>query len=305
MPSVWKISQLNFKTKTIVSGVILNKSVHPPTEDGFKKETIFQLYKKRPFQNKTICVQLGELNIETSTAKNGSFSVSFPPGCKGELRVKESDVGVIPFSQNYPIVFSEKDSPIAAISDMDDTLILSHTKSFVKRVGTLLFVHPLDRRSIGFTENFIRGIDQLNGDIYYVSRSEANLFKVLSTFILKSSIPVGNLFLTPLLSWKQLVSNKKPDNYKFKVISSIIENSSTKQFVLIGDDTQHDLMVYLEIAKKYPEQILKICIRKTSTRKNRVTPKRLQSIKELGIPFLYFNKNSDWKPELDWIQKNI
>ena len=304
MPLVWKISQLNFKTKTIVSGVILNKVVIPNKEGTFKKETIFQLYKKRPFKNRKICVQLGELHLETSTAKDGSFAVAFPPNCMGELRVKDQSVGVIPITQNYPVVFSENDSSIAVISDMDDTLILSHTKNFLKRVGTLLFVHPLKRKSIGFTENLLRGIEALNGDIYYVSRSEANLFRVLSTFILKSSIPIGNLFLTPLLSWRRLVSNTKSENFKFEVISYIIENSSKKHFVLVGDDTQHDLKVYLEIAKKYPGNILKICIRKTSIRKHRVTQNSLESIKELGVPFLYFNKNSDWKPELSWIQKN-
>ncbi len=304
MPVIWKISQLNFKSRIIVSGVILDKSFKRNQVNGNRKESVFQLYKKKPFKNRIVHIQIGESFEETLTGKDGSFTVFFDPSVRGELRVLEEGGNVIPMDQRYPFLFTESNSRLAVISDMDDTLILSHTKNFIKRVGTLLFVHPLKRKSIGFTENLLRGIQDLNGDIYYVSRSESNLFRVLSTFILKSSIPVGNLFLTPLLSWKQLVSNTKPDNFKFEVISTIIENSSKNHFVLIGDDTQYDLKVYLEIAKKYPDKILKICIRKTSIRKHRVTQNSLERIKELGIPFLYFNKNSDWKPELSWIQKN-
>lgn len=34
-----------------------------------------------------------------------------------------------------------------------------------------------------------------------------------------------------------------------------------KQYVLIGDNTQHDLTIYLEVAKKYPINIRYIIIR--------------------------------------------
>jgi phosphatidate phosphatase APP1 len=55
--------------------------------------------------------------------------------------------------------------------------------------------------------------------------------------------------------------------HKQQTLEDIINMYPHKKFVLMGDNTQHDLTIYLETAEKFPASIHYIIIRKVIDRK--------------------------------------
>lgn len=194
--------------------------------------------------------------------------------------------------QNYPVIFKKKESPFGVISDIDDTIIVSYSTSFIKRIKVLAFSLPQKRKVVNFTQNLLSEFQKHGTDFLYISKSESNLFALLTTFIKHNKLPVGNLILTHYLTFSQLLSPKKGLNYKLNKIYFILKNTGTKQFVLFGDDSQKDMEVYSEIAEEFPERILKIYIRQT---KRKVLPYQKRMHERLlltSIPIVYFNGHS-------------
>ena len=83
-----------------------------------------------------------------------------------------------------------------------------------------------------------------------------------------------------------------------------MDNSPDKKFILMGDDTQQDIVVYSKIAELYPDKVFKIYIRKT--RKNLLEKKKEQLNKLLSttVPVLYFTDTSDVRKEIEIIENH-
>jgi phosphatidate phosphatase APP1 len=112
---------------------------------------------------------------------------------------------------------------------------------------------------------------------------------------------VGYLHLTPYISAHQLVRTKGGKNYKENAIRFILENSSDKKFILLGDDTQHDMKIYHTITQSYPDKILRIYIHKT--RKSLTGSKKEDMEKLLSLPVstIYFTDSADLTQEYSYI----
>ncbi len=56
--------------------------------------------------------------------------------------------------------------------------------------------------------------------------------------------------------------------HKLGTLQNIMELFPDKHYILIGDNTQHDLSIYLETALKHPDKIKSIVIREVFDRKD-------------------------------------
>jgi len=296
MPIVWQISVLHLNKKTLLSGVLL-KGI-PFTYDeqigNFRNLLkVLRSYFIGVYANKEIAISVNDKIIYTNTDKYGSFSVVVDFLCKGELTIKIADSNKpLKILQSYPIVFQNTESPFDVISDIDDTIIVSYTADFFKRIGTLAFTAPQKRKTIGFTQKLFEEFKKQDVRVFYVSKSESNLFAMLTAFIELNNLPKGMLILTPYLKFGQLLHPKKGRDYKLKNIRFIFENSGTKDFVLMGDDSQRDMEIYTDIAKEFPERVMKIYIRQT---KRKVLPRQKRmwiELKATGVPVKYFKADT-------------
>ncbi len=147
-------------------------------------------------------------------------------------------------------------------------------------------------------------MSKLDAGFYYVSKSEENLYSILSRFIENRGLPRGIFFMTRWLSLRQLFNPRKDKNHKIDRIKKVLELTQEKDFVLIGDDTQRDLEIYLDIAKEYPDRILKILIRKTNSSKDRIS-KWKSVIEESNVSFNYFTDEDDPLQELYYIKNRL
>ena len=139
--------------------------------------------------------------------------------------------------------------PLLLISDLDDTIKISHTQSKLITVYRGLF------RSSAFA-----GMAQLYAELLLfnpgsvfsvVSSSPPQIKRKVEYFLSKNKFPECNIVLR---DWMRQTSIVK---YKLGSIMSLVEKaeSSGSSVILIGDDTEHDPEVFAHVAKRFPDRI--------------------------------------------------
>ena len=292
MAIVWYLSSIQFSGKTMVSGVLLKKKplISSPGNSPLGNALmIIGSFFNSAWSNKNIMVQLRDKSLNIKTNENGGFNVSFDFCSDEEVLVfPKNSNEALKIIQNYPLQFNKTDSNISIISDIDETIMVSYTKTKLKRFLITLFKPSEKRKVIPFTQELYNIYKDNDPRFFYVSKSENNLFPTISNFILHNKLPKGKLFLTPYLSFWQLINSKKDKNFKFKVITSIIKNSPEQKFVLIGDDSQRDMEIYTKIAHLFKSSIEHIYIRQTGRKINSQKMRNWKILQETGLDAYYF-----------------
>ena len=312
IPIVWQISALHLTDKrTLFSGVILsNYPFTYDTKTGMLNNMVkvIKSYYTRTFSNKEILIISNGKTIKAKTDIHGSFQVIAGFWHKGEIKIYiTGQNNPLHILQTYPITFKETGSPFDIISDIDDTIIVSYTADFFKRIGVVAFTPPAKRKVIGFSQKLLDEFKKQDTRIFYVSKSESNLFGMLTTFITHNKLPKGKLFLTPYLNYHQLLFTKKNKVFKIDRIRFLIKNSNNKKYILFGDDSQKDIEIYSKIAEEFPQAILKIYIRQT---KNKIFPHQkqmLEKLRSINVPFTYFKTDTliDIAKEISQLKNNF
>ncbi len=306
MPFTSQISIVAFESKSFIFGVILNK----PSRKNYGKGILANLkrvlysYQSSLLKSAPIKIHLDKKEYEISTNDKGAFDLEINYSIKSEpeigLLFQNNKVEI---QQEYPIFFKNSKSKIGIISDIDDTILVSHTSNIIKRIGVLSLVPPKKRKTIEFTQELLSFVNLYKSNVYYVSKSESNLFEILSSFIIYNELPTGALFLTPYLSFKELVKRKKGKDFKINNIQFILKNSPEKKFILFGDDTQKDMEVHRIIANAYPNNIARIYIRQTKKKINNRKQILWNKLKEVFPDSVYFNEQTDANVELKVLKK--
>ena len=306
MPLVWQISAVQFQKITHISGVILDSTLPVSSGDrGVLKNitTVIRSYYLKTYSNREIIIQADDERISAKTDGYGGFSIETDRGNVEQVRVfLPGSPQPLKIRQEYPVVIKNKRFPLAIISDIDDTILVSHTAKLFKRLSTLFLITPHNRKSIDFTYQLLKTVDDKGGNVFYVSRSESNLFEVLTWFIRKNGLPEGKLFLTPYLNFRKLLKPKKGRYFKEENMRFIIDHSPGKQFILLGDDAQKDMEVYTHIAKQYPGRIQRIYIRKTRKILPLKKMEHLNDLNGLPLPTIYFSDDDDVSDEIETIK---
>ena len=312
MPVVWQIAALHLTNKrTLFSGVLLSYvpySFNNKTSGFRNLIKVIKSYFISVYANKEISITSNGKTIITNTDKYGSFQIITEFQYNGEIviNIAEHDQP-LRVLQTYPITFQNTNSSFDVISDIDDTIIVSYTADFFKRIGTLALTPPLKRKVIGFSQRMFDEFKKQDARMFYVSKSESNLFGMLSSFILHNNLPKGNLFLTPYLNFGQLLFTKKKKDFKTERIRFFIENSESKKYVLFGDDSQRDMDIYTKVAREFPDKILKIYIRQTKNKVSHYQKKMLERLKSSNVPVKYFKTDTkiDVVEEISQLKNNF
>ena len=195
---------------------------------------------------------------------------------KGELYV--------PYSTQYVLV-----------SDIDDTVMVSHSATIFRRLRELLTKNPRSRRQFHDLADYygklaLAGTDSKTPNpFFYVSSSEWNLYDYLDEFFNYNKLPKGIFLLSQLkYGWQLLMTGKNKHAGKLERISRLLEVFPKQQFILLGDNSQHDPVIYTSIAKKFPGRIFGIYIRNVRKEKAGVSAEILSGAKETGVKVCLF-----------------
>lgn len=305
MPYIYQISIVSFSSKSVISGVVLNsnKTKNKRLKRWGNLKELFYSYLIPVLKNATITIFINKNEFQIITNNKGTFIFEVDYSMKKEPVIDFFYRGErLEFYKGYPIFFKNSNANFGIISDIDDTILVSHTANLFKRIGLISIIPPQKRETIAFTQRLLTLFKSHELNVFYVSKSESNLFEILSTFIFSRQLPKGKLFLTPHLNFRQLINEKKEKDFKLRNIQFILINSKNKKFILFGDDTQRDMEVYESIARNFESSVARIYIRQTkksvNTRKKILWNKLIMTFPNS----VYFNKNTDIDKEITLLE---
>jgi len=168
---------------------------------------------------------------------------------------------------------------VSIISDIDDTVKITNylsKKEFYKNTFLREF-----QEVPGMKELFHKCKSEYEScSIHYVSASPYQLFEELHSFFERAGFPSATFHLKRIRvkdkTLLQLFAD--PKDYKLRQIEPLLRNFPQRKFILIGDSGEKDPEVYVELYRRYPDQIEKIWIRNVNeanaTRMEGVDPGR-------------------------------
>lgn len=173
----------------------------------------------------------------------------------------------------------------AFISDIDDTIMKSYSATVFRRLYELLAYSPGKRRVFLETVNHYKLLSlahttaAMPNPIFYVSSSEWNLYDYLVYIFRHNNLPPGIFLLNQVKRWYELLkSGRTGHSGKLIRISRILQAFPRQRFVLLGDNSQQDPVLYKAIAEKHPEQISAIYIRDVRSSRTEATAALLSSL---------------------------
>lgn len=188
----------------------------------------------------------------------------------------------------------------AFISDIDDTVMVSHSATSLQRMKELFFKSPSQRNVFEDVAKHYQLLalshttpDQPN-PFFYVSSSEWNLYDYLDAFFRMNALPKGAFLLSQVKKWYQLFKTGKTKHEgKLLRIVRLFVLFPKQQFVLFGDNSQSDPMIYEKLTEKYGDRIAAVYIRNVVAKNETATATVLQIIANRQIPVLQFTHSGE------------
>lgn len=247
-------------------------------------------YRLKTMADVPLHIIIGSRSFDIHTDENGGFEGLFnidlmQPGWY-EYTVSlngESTPGRLHISDNVST---------AVLSDIDDTLLISHVNQLLKMIWLLMVKNALTRKPVPSINLLYDAIRDFNSHIFpynffYVSNSEWNLYDFLVDFMQTNSIPDGVYFLQRIKEgfWDIIREGKKNNDHKADSIRSLFQFFDKKKFILVGDNGQRDLAIYSSIAESFASRIKGVIIRELPKPQYRKKNKKYEDkLWQLGVP---------------------
>lgn len=150
---------------------------------------------------------------------------------------------------------------LTVVSDIDDTIKISEVTNR-RALLRNTFLEPF-RPVPGMAQVYQGWAAGSKARFCYVSASPWQLFDALNEFVQSNGFPAGVFYLRDFRWRDQTFFNlfKDPAAYKTRVIESLLKRFPERRFVFVGDSGEQDPEIYAALARKYPKQVARICIR--------------------------------------------
>ncbi|MEP7278627.1 MAG: App1 family protein [Bacteroidota bacterium] len=187
------------------------------------------------------------------------------------------------------------------ISDIDDTIMISHSFTVFRRLRTLFTRHPRNRKIFEDVARFYHLLSESGtttdapNPFFYVSSSEWNLYDYLEDFFSHNHLPRGVFLLNHIKRWTGLLQTGRTKHEgKLLRITRILQAFPQQQFILIGDNTQQDPGLYRAIAEKYTGRIYAVFIRNANPAREGLSRQLLSQLqKNTGVHGCLFRHTSE------------
>jgi phosphatidate phosphatase APP1 len=203
-------------------------------------------------------------------------------------------------SSAFGQIFIPHSTQYAFISDIDDTVMVSHSATIFRRLRALFTKNPKSRRAFEdvVSHYCLLSLSHTTQDVpnpfFYVSSSEWNLYEDLVDFFQHNRLPKGSFLLSQMKRWHQLFkTGKTKHEAKLIKVYRILKVFPKQKFVLFGDNSQADPFIYEIIARKHPQNIFAVYIRNVVKKNVAVTTGLLDSMKQAGIHTCLFTTNEE------------
>lgn len=148
------------------------------------------------------------------------------------------------------------------ISDIDDTVMVTWLPRPMLAAWNSFVLHTNSRKAVPGMASFYREImrDTPNCPVFYLSTGAWNTVATLEAFLSSHGFPDGPLLMT---DWGPTPTGlfRSGQEHKKTQLRNLLIMFPHIRWVLVGDDGQHDPLIYQELAKEHPSRVEGIALR--------------------------------------------
>jgi len=309
MPTVKLYHGYGYKNKFFIQGHVLALSALPRKKYRNKLLvnlfSLIRLFIVKPVAHAPVQLRFQEKIFKQVTNQDGFFK--FEGTLENELEVGWQEVFADllnatgeTVSTSNGFIFVPYTTQYGFISDIDDTFLISHSSTILKRLRVLFTNNARSRKPFEGVVEHYKLLAQANtvmekpNAFFYVSSSEWNLYDYIVEFTRVNELPRGIFLLNNLKQLSQLFKTGKNNHSgKYDRIAQILNAFPGQQFILFGDSSQQDPYIYTSLVKDFPGRIHAVYIRDIYE-KNRLKVKdALVQLNEAGIAYCFFVHSAD------------
>ncbi|MBD2755937.1 App1 family protein [Spirosoma validum] len=268
---------------------------------------VIRLFLVRPYSQALVRIQVGEQEVQTQADENGYFRIDvslnkpLPSGWhRVQAQLTQTITSETILAEGEGNVLIPYATQFICISDIDDTFLVSHSATIAKRLLVLLTENAHSRMPFDGVVSHYQLLAQANSGpeatnpFFYVSSSEWNLYDYILEFSQKNRLPDGVYLLSTLKRLSQVLQTGKGKHHtKFDRIKQIIETYPSQQFILLGDDSQQDPIIYESVVQQFPDRIRCVYIRQIHAEHKARTESLMAKIETKGVFTCYFAHSAD------------
>jgi phosphatidate phosphatase APP1 len=266
---------------------------------------LLKLFIIKPYPNVQVRLTFYDQIITQVAEYDGFFKFEWE--ALHELATGWHDVRVEALDENGGVladcagtVYVPNSTQFAFISDVDDTIMVSHSATIFRRLRELFIKNPHTRKTFpGVQLHYsLLALSHTSEDkpnpFFYVSSSEWNLYDYLVETFRFNKLPEGIFLLNQNKMWTNLLRTGKTGHEgKLLRVMRIIAAFPNQRFVFFGDNSQQDPNIYASISAKYPEKVEAVYIRNIVPANAERTRETLNTIQQLGIKTCLFRNSSE------------
>lgn len=151
---------------------------------------------------------------------------------------------------------------LAMVSDLDDTVIVTMLPRPLVAFRNAFLVRESDRRPVRGMAQFYREVLEANPDTFvvYLSTGAWNTATPMTRFLDRHDYPPGPLLMT---DWGPTEDAwfRSGQRHKREQLRRLFAEFPELRWLLVGDDGQHDPVLYGEAAREFPDRVHAIAIR--------------------------------------------
>ncbi|MEO6174542.1 MAG: App1 family protein [Flavobacterium circumlabens] len=273
---------------------------------NFKNATsVINQFRIKTIQNFDIYLKYGDQEIHTKTLDDGYFKFCIPLEEEFNFGWMEYEVSL---KYNSEVIISKGSfirphkGNLGIISDIDDTFLISHTHNFFKKIYILLFKNVNDRKVFKDVVPHYQALSSAGRNnkeeenaFFYISSSEWNLYNFIIKFTKIHQLPRAVILLKDIKRGITdfFMSGRGNHDHKFDKIKHVLEFYPNLKYVLLGDDSQHDPVLYERICKIFPVTVTAVYIRQTGKSQKETTKTILKNMESLDVSVCYFKDSSE------------
>ncbi|MFV8343173.1 App1 family protein [Flavobacterium sp. XS2P39] len=267
--------------------------------------SVIKMFQIKTQANADVYLEHNKTKIHTKTLNDGYFKFCVPLDQDTNYGWIDYEVSII--HENKTLISRNSyirphKGNLGIISDIDDTFLVSHTLNPLKKLYVLLFKNINKRKIYEDVVNHYQALSTAGREnkeefnaFFYVSSSEWNLYRFITNFTEIHKLPKAVLLLkdikTSLTDF--FLTGRGNHNHKFDKIKHILEFYPNLEYVLLGDDSQHDPFLYEAICKIFPVTVKAVYIRQTGQSKKEKVITVLKNLETLKVSICYFKNSSE------------
>jgi phosphatidate phosphatase APP1 len=214
-----------------------------------------------------VTVRAGDKVVHTTTDRGGYVDVMIPDHnlAPGWHRVSIEARAAEPVHTDALVVAPS--TKVGVVSDIDDTIMVTMLPRALLAAWNSFVRHTNTRKPVPGMADLLNGVLDSHPDapIFYLSTGAWNVVPTLKRFMLRHDLPVGPMLMT---DWGPTPTGlfRSGREHKRVQLRNLMITFPDIKWLLVGDDGQHDPMIYDDIAREHPESVWAIAIRQLTRR---------------------------------------